>query len=77
MATKKQIDVARREAGSELFGVILAMEYAIVDMENFRDYFRESATDLTKEITKKKRKFKKIVENFEKVRGTKYRGIRK
>ena len=72
MATKKQIDDARKKAAIELFDILLALDYAIDDMHHYRDYFRENATDLTKEINKKKRVFNSTVKKYEELTGRSY-----
>jgi hypothetical protein len=73
MVTKKQFDVIRKEAELSLYENILLLDYSIDDMFEFREYFRENATDITKDINKAKRKLKILISKYESITGIKYK----
>ncbi len=72
--TKKELDAIRSEARLELYGILLALEYAIEDLEIFRDDARETAKFITKEITSSKKKFAKLKVRYAKASGVQYTG---
>ncbi len=72
MATKKEIEAVRREARVELYGVLLALEFAIQDLEEYRTYFQDSAKYITKTISDTNKIFSKLKVKYEKVTNMKY-----
>ena len=70
--TKKEIDKVRGEAATELYGVLIVLDYAIEDLELFRDDVRETAKYVTKEIGSARKKLNKMVKKWEEVSGRKY-----
>lgn len=70
--TKKEIEVVRREAIGELYGVLLILDYGIEDLEILRDEVRETAKYITKEIASNRKAFNKLKAKYEEASGRKY-----
>ena len=70
--TKKELDKIRSDARVELYGILLVLDYAIEDLEIFREDVRETAKYITKEITSANKKFTKLKAKYEEVAGRKY-----
>lgn len=70
--TKKEIEKIRREAVSDLYGTLLVLDYAVEDLEIFRDDMRETAKYMTKEISQARKKFTKMINKYEEMSGRKY-----
>lgn len=71
--TKKEIEKVRLEAVTELFGVLLILDYSIGDLEIFRDDTRETVKYATKEIANAKKKFNKLKAKYEAITGNTYK----
>ncbi len=70
--TKKQLQQARVETHSEMYGLLLDLDYSIDLLDDYRSDLQTTAKETTQMIKKARAKFKRLQEQYEKSTGKKY-----
>lgn len=71
--TKKQLQAVRIETHSEMYGLLLDLDYSIDLLDDYRTDLQTTAKETTKNINKAKAKLKRLIERYETSTGKKYK----